>query len=62
MRQEPDQALERCKTIFGAVGHSSLVLCEIVFSIAGIAKWYTGLTDKTHDFQPRLYKKAYRKQ
>ncbi len=38
LRQEPDQALERCKIIFGAIDHRFLVLCEIVFSAAGIAK------------------------
>ena len=62
LRQEPEQALERYKMIFGTVDHSSLVLCEILFSAAGIAKWATELSDKTYDFQPRLYKKAWRSQ
>ncbi len=61
MRQEPEQALEHYRKIFGMVDHSSLVLCEILCSDAGITKWTTELTDKTYEFQPRLYKKAYRK-
>ncbi len=60
--QEPDQALDRYKQMFRDVDDISLVLCEIVFSTKGFAKWVTDLTDKTFDFHRRLYKKAYRDQ
>ncbi len=62
LRPVPEQALDRNKKMFGTVDHFSLALCEIRFSAAGIAKWVTELSDKTYDFQPRLYKKAWRNQ
>ncbi len=62
LRQDPDQALERFKKIFGTVDHSFLVLVEVLFSAAGIAKWATELTDQTHEFMSRIYKKTFRKQ
>ncbi len=62
LRQESEQALERYKKMFGTVDHSYLVLCEILFSAAGVAKWAAELSDKTYVFPPRLYKKAWRSQ
>ena len=62
LRQDPDQALERFEKIFGTVDHSVLVLVEVLFSAHGIAKWATELTNQTHQFMPRLYKKTFRKQ
>ncbi len=62
LRQDPDQALERFEKIFGTVDHSMLVLVEVLFSAHGIAKWATELTNQTHHFMPRLYKKSFRKQ
>ena len=62
LRQSPSQALERFEKIFGTVDHSVLVLVEVLFSAHGIAKWATELTNQTHQFMPRLYKKSFRKQ
>ena len=62
LRQDPDQALERFKKIYGTVDHSLLVMGQVLFSADGIAKWATELTNQTHDFMPRLYKKTFRKQ
>jgi hypothetical protein len=62
LRQDPDQALERFEKIFGTVDHSVLVLVEVLFSAHGIAKWATELTNQTHQFMPRLYKKTFWKQ
>ena len=61
LRQNPNQALVRFAKIFGTVDRSVLVLVEVVFSAHGIAKWMKELTNHTHEFMPRLYKKTFRK-
>ena len=62
LRQKPSEAMERFEKIFGKHAPSRLVLVEVLFSAHGIAKWVTELTNQTHQFMPRLYKKTFWKQ
>ncbi len=62
LRQQPSEAMVRFEKIFGKHDPSNLVLVEVLFAAEGIAKWATELTNQTHQFMPRLYKKSFRNQ
>ena len=60
LRQDPKQAFERYKTIFGDI--NPRVCFEITFTPEAVALYMTDITDEANDFMPRLHKKKYTRQ